>query len=364
MQPSRTFLLSHWLVIGLVALLVSACGSDRFDPDRKNLISYQHDGLSGRIITRLYAQGDTLLGGTDTGIYRRNPTSGQWQSLGLSQREILDIAILDQNHWLVSTYETGTDVPVYKLTETTNAGASWQDIAHNFGGDENNEAIHGLHYDPDNKALYGTGIEVLAASYDKGRSWQILTGEWQGFGQRKTIVKRNPATNDIWYGGQNALEQMVLRRYSLDTGELTDFPDLLPSPAVIYGIVFDPNKPNRVLVSGEGGVLNSDDNGDTWTTLIGDVDYRFYFNVALDPEDDGILYTAGWDKNWDDPQPLIFEVSQDGGASWKQHQHPSTSLFGGVRSLLARTEQNRTVIYLGLYRGGVMKVTMPKQGRD
>lgn len=49
-------------------------------------------------------------------------------------------------------------------------------------------------------------------------------------------------------------------------------------------------------------------------------------------------------------------MSTDGGETWTEHKHPSTSLFGEVRSILATTENNRTVIYIGLYGGGIMKV--------
>ncbi|HEY7884904.1 MAG TPA: hypothetical protein VIC08_08175 [Cellvibrionaceae bacterium] len=58
------------------------------------------------------------------------------------------------------------------------------------------------------------------------------------------------------------------------------------------------------------------------------------------------LYTAGWDKNRDDPQPLIFEVSTDRRENWTQHQHQNTSLFGGVRSLLTTRENDQSIVYL------------------
>lgn len=339
----------------LFSMLLLACGSDDLP---KPSMTLEHDGLHGRIITRLYADGQTLVAATDRGLYRK--TSGQrgWQVAGLAEREILDLAIITSDHYLATTELEYEDAFEYRLFETLNGGQTWQEIAHNFGGDEGPEAIYGLHYDDDNNALYATGIEALGVSYDEGRSWQLLSGIWQGFGQRKTIVKRNPATNEIWFGGQNAFEQLVLNVYSLDSNELRSYSDLLPNPSVIYGIQFDAARPDWVLVSGEGGVLSSPDRGATWETLIGDVDYRFYFDVANDPQNPAKLYTGGWDKNWDTPQPLVFEVSDDGGENWKQFRHNDPSLFGGVRSMIAVVEKGKTRVYLGLYRGGVMKVTV------
>lgn len=343
------------LLCATLGLLVG-CGSDNKPPQADFGIYF--DGLDGRIILRLYEHNEKIYAATERGLYSKEKGNRRWIATGLGNREVLDIAILDDDHYIASTSQVVDELTVYHLMETTDSGETWDEITHNFGGELDQEAIHGLHYDADNNALYATGIEVLARSLDDGRNWEILSGEWHGFGQRKTIVKRNPATNEIWYGGQNALEQLVLRVYSLDTDEERSYSDLLPSPSVIYGVQFDPTDDERVLVSGEGGVLETTNNGDTWTNLLGDVDYRFYFDVALDPENPQVLYTAGWDKNWDTPQPLILEISQNGGVTWSKYLYPSQTLFGGVRSMLATTEENRTVIYLGLYRGGMMKVVL------
>ena len=342
-------------VVSLSLFFLISCGSD--DKPPKADFGIAPDGLSGRIILRLYEHDGQVFAATDHGLYSKNKGHGRWLAAGLSNREVLDIAFLDDEHYLASTSRVVDEIAQYQLMETTDGGETWSEITHDFGGEDDPEAIHGLHYDDDNNALYATGIEVLARSLDEGRHWEILSGEWHGFGQRKTIVKRNPATNEVWYGGQNALEQLVLRAYSLDTNEERSYSDLLPNPSVIYGIQFDATNDQRILASGEGGVLESTDKGETWTNLLGDVDYRFYFDVAIDPEDPQTLYTAGWDKNWDTPQPLILEISENGGTSWSKYLYPSQSLFGGVRSLLVVKERENTVLYLGLYRGGIMKVT-------
>lgn len=92
--------------------------------------------------------------------------------------------------------------------------------------------------------------------------------------------------------------------------------------------------------------------------MLEDVGYRFYFDVALDPENPQILYTGGWDKVGDSPQPLIFEVSRDGGVTWEEYKYPSDILYGGVTSVIAVKEGADTVVYLGLYGGGIVKAVM------
>ncbi len=199
---------------------------------------------------------------------------------------------------------------------------------------------------------------ALAGSADFGRTWELLDGSWDTL-STLSALSLNPLTRQVWVGGQNGIEEMVLRRYDLATGASSAFTRLLPSPAVIKGITFDPGDPNRVLASGEGGVLQSLNNGQTWANLLGDVDHRFYFQAALDPQNPNVIYTAGWDKLFDEPQPLILEISRNRGSTWEAHQLNDPALFGGAWCLLAVTENDRTVLYVGLYRGGIVKVLLP-----
>ncbi|MDQ2075134.1 hypothetical protein [Marinimicrobium sp. ABcell2] len=348
--------LSCVLFVGLLL----GCSGDKMPKLEGDRIEYTFNGLSGHVVTHLYQHNDQLFAATDQGLYIKTPTS-HWSATGLMDKKVLAIAILSVDHLIASVRETD-DEGIFsdQLIESTDGGETWHSIEHNFGA-EDPETLYGLYYDETNNALYATGVEALAVSLDEGRNWELLNGFWDGFGQPKSVVKHNPATNDIWYGGQNGMEQLVLERYSLDTQEAQSFRDLMPSPSVVYGIVFDPENEAGVYVSGEGGIVKTENNGEDWSTLIGDVDYRFYFGLALDPHDPQTIYTGGWTKQEDAPQPLIFEVSTDGGATWTKHQHSSTTLRGGVRSILATTENDATVIYLGLYGGGIMKLTVVKE---
>lgn len=343
-------------------LALGACDSgynrdDDENGDNGSEVSFEHVGLAGHEVSHLYEFDEQLFAATNQGLYTLD-AAGQWQSLGLDGSEVRDIAFLDNGHFIASI-DDGTAAPGNnRLVESTDDGDSWQNITHNFGG-EQTEAIYGLHYDAYNNALYATGIAALAASYDNGRSWELLNGMWGSFGQPKNVVTHNPATNDIWYGGQNAIEDMVLVRYPLDTQQAQLFSGLLPSPSVIYGIEFSPESAEQVYVSGEGGLLKTRNNGDDWQTLIGDVDHRFYFEIAIDPEDPQTLYTGGWDKGAEEPQPLILEISEDDGETWAEYRPADADLNGGVRSVLARDEDGSTVVYLGLYGQGVVKATIP-----
>ncbi len=128
-----------------------------------------------------------------------------------------------------------------------------------------------------------------------------------------------------------------------------------------YNIRFAQGTAGQSLIyaCGEGGIAFSADQGNSWRNLLGDVNYRFYFDVVFDSNHNNRLYTAGWDKKFDEPQPLILQWSDDQGASWQRLQYEApANFFGGVRSMLLVQQQNQTYLYLGLFKGGVMRVSI------
>lgn len=319
------------------------------------------EGLAGLVISRIESHGNRLFAATDDGLFSKFVGQDSWDSTGLAGLKVQDVVFIDGEHWLASVFDGGANPFTNPaLYETVNGGSNWSPVDNDFGGGAaQSEGIFALHYDANSHTLYGTGTNALASSENGGRSWQLLDGAWDVIAGPLEALELHSANGQIWFGGQNAIEEMVLRRYDIADGSAQSFPRLLPSPATIKGITFDHTNSDRVLASGEGGILESLDNGATWTNLLGDVDSRFYFEVVLDPQNSAWLYTAGWDKNFDDPQALILEISRDNGASWEGHELPDAELFGGAWSLLAVTENDETVIYIGLYRGGIMKVLPP-----
>jgi hypothetical protein len=323
-----------------------------------------HEGLAGRIVERIQQHDDRLFALTDVGLFGKELGQNAWVLIGLDGFKVYDLAILDGQHML-ATAVFDWDRIVFKapqLYETLNGGANWVPVDNDFGGGFESEWIQALHYDPASSRLYATGHDALAVSEDTGRSWQLLAGTWDGVIHTSSL-NLNAVKGQVWFGGQNAIEQMMLRRHDLASGMTTLFDSsLLPPPSTIKGITFDPTDPDHVLASGEGGILQSRNNGATWTRPLGDVDYRFYFETAFDPQDARTIYTARWVKNTGLPQPLVLEVSADAGASWAAYELSDPDLFGGTLSVSAVIEDGRTVLYLGLDRGGIMKVLLPSGG--
>ncbi|ALS99701.1 WD40/YVTN/BNR-like repeat-containing protein [Lacimicrobium alkaliphilum] len=352
-------LIKKTFIVFITVLLLVACNSsteiETPAPEPEPEPEFTSAGLDGHIIHRLVTEQERLFAGTDQGLYQLQPDE-QWQRLTDQEWEILDLAVISNTQLLVS-YAFRDD---YYLAETVDSGQSWQVLEHDFGGStqdnaDRREPIRRMQYHQGK--LYAVGYNVLAVSEDFGRNWQLLAGSWNAFATGMSALAVNSNGIDIWYGGQGAIENPLLKHYRTDNMAVEEFPgidELLPVPSTVKSIVFDPDLHHILFVSGEGGIIKTSDNGETWQALNTNDESRFYFGLVLDPADKDVLYTAGWNKNFDEPQPLILEVSEDGGQNWQSFEHPDKDLFGGVYSMTMHQQQ----LYLGLYKGGVMRASV------
>ena len=356
--------LHHRLSACLVAfaIIMAGCGNEGrsvVDPQPR----FESAGLAGRIVYRLGEIDGRLFAATDRGLYR-HVDGEQWDLVGDFNWTILDWVAIDERHWLLSTADGDSYEPITKheLFETLDGGETWELVNHDFGGDEPGhdeaEPIRRL-LAVDNE-LYATGWGALGVSTNGGRNWQLRGGFWRSLATGLAALTQSPDGNHLWYGGQGAIENLVLQRFDLRDGSHSDLGDaraLLPSPSTIKAVRFDPHAPRRVFACGEGGIILSRDDGASWEGFLLDANSRFYFDLIADEGAPGTFFTAGWSKRPDETQPLILEVTHDDGASWLRYLHPDSRIDGGVYALFAREEDAALVLYVGLFRGGVVRVS-------
>jgi photosystem II stability/assembly factor-like uncharacterized protein len=170
------------------------------------------------------------------------------------------------------------------LYRSDDAGKSWRRLGEGILSDK----IRTLALDPSNpKVVYvGTEPAALWKSEDEGKTWKELTGVRKLADERKWTY---------------------------------------PVPVIqphLRSIAVDPKNSKKLCLAGQvGGVLLSDDGGDSWRDVRYPIDMDVH-SVTFDPADPKVIYAAtGGGENFPDPTPppkgRPLYRSGDGGASWE-----------------------------------------------
>ncbi|MFC3094848.1 hypothetical protein DRW07_18000 [Alteromonas sediminis] len=312
---------------------------------------------------------------TERGLYLRK--EGQWLLSTPDTWHIRHFIAVNEDYWLISYLSKGINY----LAKSVDRGLNWENQLNNFGSnaalsEATQEPLFRMTTNADGSRLYAVGTSVLAESLDHGQTWQALSGNWDSFGTGMSSIlfvgssPEDTASHTLFYGGQGAIEQPLLFRFDVveandgaySIGEAIQFDvsaqDLLPAPAVVEKLLKLPSGDTHFLATGEGGFIKTEDNGESWISLSGDKDYRFYFDMLIHPDDHNFWVTAGWKKNFDTHQPLIIEVSKDAGKTWQTliwEGENEQGVFGGVWSMSWKDTDTNT-LHLGTYRGGIFTV--------
>lgn len=347
MMRMKTFIL-------LIVLGLAGCKEDDDLAEKPANGSWESLGLNGAVVNKLQIYQDTIYVATDQGFYKKHLEASPWSSMGLDGKSCKSFLLFDQDEILVSIFEPG-NAQETEILKTLDAGKNWNDFTNGFGGDFT-EPVLDLAVNPsDSTELFASGYSVVAHSDDSGENWSPVYGNWGGFATGLSVVAVNPNdTRQIWSGGQNGIEQSVLL-FSEDGGnQWQDWLNLVEAPSVVKEVAFDPDNQNVIYGGFEGGLIKTSDQGQTWKTLIDSDENRFFFGVEIHPQDPDIIYAAGWLKNFDNTQPLIIFRSTDGGNNWEKFQY-TEDVFGGVYSMELMVDDQKEVLYLGLYKGGVFR---------
>jgi photosystem II stability/assembly factor-like uncharacterized protein len=341
-----------------IACVLGLCACQENEPVTPEClqVSFRSLGLEYAIVNELELRENKLYAATDDGLYVKDLTAtADWMSLGLQGKNVKTLVFLENNTLLAAT--SMPEQEEYLLYKSTNGGQDWQLTATNYGNGSP-EPINDFAFDEQKNILYASGWNVVARSEDMGSSWTPIYGAWQSMATGLSVVAINPATGDLWAGGQNAIEGFTLAKQDAQDGQWQEWQTLLPSPSTAKSIAFSATNPQRILVGGEDGIIMTTDGGQHWSTIKSDHTARFYFGLEFDQKIPERVYAASWVKNFHDPQPLTISISEDAGASWAEYIYPSTTLFGGVWSMVQKSENTQTHLYLGLYKGGVYEAVI------
>jgi photosystem II stability/assembly factor-like uncharacterized protein len=343
-------------VAATMLLLAFGCQDDQ--DDLSLAVSFTEFGLEGKTVHELTLADDLLFAATDAGLFVRDLAgSGEWEASGLSGKNIKALVSLDDDTFLASEFNFGS--PDNHLHKSTDGGQTWTELNDNFGGLDP-EGITDLEYNSTSGELFASGTLVVAKSTDEGLTWTPIYGEWGGFSTGMDFVARQPNNGNLWASGQNAIEQMMLVKYDKSTEQWKEWTGLLRAPSVGKDIAFDPATAGSLIIGGEHGIIRSTNNGESWTKILEDPEEvtRFYFGVDYDQQIKDRIYAASWKKDKENPQPLMLHISENGGQRWQEFRHNDTDLFGGVYDMLQVKDGNKTLLYLGLFKGGVYLATV------
>lgn len=344
------------LIFFLIVLFISLVISCKRESIEKPVADFTIDGLSGLTVRQIRHFDDELFAVTNQGLFRKNLSGGTgWQSVGLTEYHLGTFVKIAQNYWLAVSYDYVAALSGYPVFLSVNQGGDWTIFSNDFGG-EYGERINDFEWNAASGKLYAAGANVVAESSNQGVNWTPLVGEWGALATGLSVVRLSEDKSQLWAGGQNAIEGLSLYRYDLASQEQQQWLDLIPSPSVVKKLLFDPNDHDHLLLGGEGGVIESHNNGDTWQSLITREDSKFYFGLAFDHSNVSTIYAAGWIKQYDTPQPLILSYSKNGGQSWSDVQFGDDQLYGGVWSMVSVMEGENQVLYLGLQGGGIARI--------
>jgi hypothetical protein len=249
-DPSCSSTMRRRLLLGSAALFAGCGGGDpTSDPPPDPALQVSIEGLQGSKVTRLRASPLGMLAATNNGLHVRD-TDG-WRPLGLPGGELLDVAMPGAGRLVASSRLDG-------MFASDDSGRIWQRLISNFGGASGPEPAWALVvHEGRLLATHGYG---LTESRDGGRTWSLLGGSW-GYVSTGMSALTPGAHGEIWFGGQNAIEQLVLGRWSPTA--LAEWERLMPSPSTVTSVRLAPGEPLRALVCGEGGIIQTRDNGRT-----------------------------------------------------------------------------------------------------
>ncbi|MDQ3291645.1 MAG: hypothetical protein M3Q05_10185 [Bacteroidota bacterium] len=347
-----------------LCFLLSFCTEPGYyclDPDdekpTQEKVTFKQIGLQGRIVYELTFKENKLYAATDNGLYVRSlANNSSWQEIGLQGQMVKTILFIPGGTCLASVSDPSKEQ--HKLYKAENNSFNFKQVNTNFGGTAP-EPINNMTFNPATGEILGAGYNVVAKSTDKGTTWTPIYNDWQWLATGLDFVQLNPRTDDIWAGGQNGIEGFNLVKYSKATNTWQNWTNLIESPSTAKDIAFDKTNENRLIIGGEDGIIKTEDNGATWTTIKHEPhSARFYFGVDFDRYNSNTIYAASWLKNFSDPQPLIVYISENGGATWNEYKYKDENVFGGVWDMVQVKERGKTKLFLGLYKGGVFEVTI------
>jgi len=332
--------------------------------------------VSGRCWTYLGLDGEWVTAIADTpwglfaatrgdyaghGVFRYDPASGEWRSLGLDHAVVSSIVFVptDPPRLLVGVFTNGEVPTEAALFASFDAGRTWLPwdggLAARRGGYAGAFSLAVDRTNPD-RLLMGLSYPVLR-SEDAGRTWSYVYKTEGSSGAGVSAIVQSPMDPErVWAGGQTAFfTPFVLRSHDFGT----NWRWFDPTPRVenvVNAILANPEGAQAVLIGMNGGVFRSDDDGVTW-------------RLSLAPRSPGVVFAfaategqsyAVSSENFRPPPSYMgppdtdlgVYQTRDAGATWDSLPVPT-----GVRGGQAAAIDGQGRLLIGTWGSGVWRMS-------
>lgn len=320
-----------------------------------------------------------LLVGTAKGLFRYRLVNRQaWESL--------DPVLLGDPIY-TSAYDSESDT-LYAGVNSEFYGASIRRSSD--GGDTWDNGGSGLCYAPDDSEkvsrvwairptgggrLYA-GVEAsgLFRSDDGGDSWQEVStlrdhpshSTWDaGYGGKCLhTVAVDPFDQDRIYtacstGGlyrsDNGGQHWQPKNHGIRADFMPEGQQYPESGQCVHNFGLSPSQPGRMWLQNHGGVYRSDDRGDTWHAVGGELPSDFGFPIIAHPTHPDTAYViplTPWPR-WSPDNVLAVYRTEDGGEHWERLSEglPHPSYTGILRDAFATDSMSPLGLYFGTTSG-------------
>ncbi len=261
------------------------------------------NGQSLRALADAPSDPKILVAGTLKGVFRSVDSGAHWTLISPPEsREIHEVESIAIDPLDPNTIYAGTWHLPWK---TTDGGANWSSIKQGVIEDSD---VFSIIVDPkDPKVVFASACSGIYKSENAGEKFAKVQGIPKT-ARRTRVLMQDPKHLEVVFAGTT--EGLFRTNDSGKTWSRTTGPDL-----IVNDVFVDPTDSRRVLLATDrGGVLTSEDGGNTFVPSNVGFSSRQVTAFLTDPKKPGTLFAGVVnDKEWGG----VF-VSPDGGLSWAQ----------------------------------------------
>lgn len=263
---------------------------------------------------------------------------------------------------------------VTPILRSTDGGATWEAVSVSRNESVSfPDQVYDVAFDPDRVDMVFAGTSAgLWKSTDQGVTWEGVRDGAGVLPEAAEVyrIRISPVSSKIMYVASTFGKRGRLLRSEDGGASFREIYFTGEEQPGVYDIILDPTSPNHIIIAtGEGGILESQNGGRTWsvkkiftegvqTLLVND---RFLDEMYAVTESGNVWKTYDGGEQWADlgegmQSPTIAGVVADTSSSFEVYDQSSFSLFGQSASaeILPRIiidAEHPTIVYAGTSQG-------------